>query len=111
MLKSVYLLYECDSWHSDESLTNNNLLGVASDIPHLHHMIIERLRIGWRNEIRSLIESGKIESEKKFAEQVLDDFVQNRNQTQGLSVYLGVEFHAEEVDLDYPDLLHLIEPI
>lgn len=99
-MESVFILYECDPWHSYSSMTANDIVGVATDEEELKNLISERLRNGCKDDIEELVNDGDFESIDDFVEQALNDFENNRNQTQSLSGYLDFEFYAEEITLN-----------
>ena len=97
-MKKVYLLYETDPWHSYSSMTPNSLVGVATTENNLKKLLEERLKTGHTDDILELVNDGEFKSPKEFFDKALEDFKNNRNQTQSLSEYIGVEFYAEEVE-------------
>lgn len=99
-MKSVFILYECDRWHSYSSMTANNIVGVATDEEVLKNLISERLRNRYKDDIEEIVNDGDFDSMDDFVEQALYDFDNNRNQTQSLSSYLDFEFYAEEISLN-----------
>ena len=99
-MESVFILYECDPWHSYSSMTANDIVGAATDEEELKNLISERLRNGCKDDIEELVNDGDFESMDDFVEQALNDFENNRNQTQSLSGYLDFEFYAEEITLN-----------
>lgn len=98
--KTVFVLYECDPWHSYSSMTANDIVGIATDGEELKSLISERLRNGWKDDIEEFVNDGDFESMDDFVEQALDDFVRNNNQTQALAATISREFYAEEITLN-----------
>ena len=99
-MKKVFVLFECDAWHSYSSMTASDIVGIATDREELKSLISERLRNGWKDDIEEAIADGEYESIDDFVEQALDDFVRNNNQTQTLAATISCEFYAEEITLN-----------
>ena len=97
-MEKVYILYECDAWHTYSSMTADNIVGVATDEEQVKKLIEERLRNGHKDDIEEAVADGEYESLDDFIEQALEDFDYNNSQTQTLSGYIGVEFYCEEMD-------------
>lgn len=99
-MKKVFILFECDAWHSYSSMTASDIVGIATDREELKNLISERLRNGWKDDIEEAVADGEYESIDDFVEQALDDFVRNNNQTQTLAATISCEFYAEEITLN-----------
>ncbi len=99
-MESVFILYECDAWHSYSSMTLQDIVGIATDEDELLNLISERLRVGYKDDIEDAVADGEFESVDDFVEQALDEFKRNRNQTQNLSEYITREFFAEEMSIN-----------
>ena len=68
-MESIYILYECDAWHSYSSMTPQDIVGVATDEDELLNLISERLRDGYKDDIEDAIADGEFESVDDFVEQ------------------------------------------
>ena len=95
-MEKVYLLFECDPWHTWDSMTPNSLVGVATTTEKVEELIKERLKTGWKDDLKFAVKDSGCENEEEFLDKIVEDFRNCRNQTQCLSDYFDFEFFAVE---------------
>ena len=90
-METAYIIFECDAWHSCESMNINSIIGVATSYESVRDIIAQHLEENFEEEITECIEDGVFEGDMDaFIDFALEDLDNNGNQTQSLSEHLGV---------------------